>query len=149
MIYYETFRIIVRRHSYFTKMMKKKIEPTETELAILKILWQLGPSTVKVVNHELSKQKETGYTTTLKLMQIMHNKGIVSRDESNRQHIYEATMPESQVKQGFVNKLMQNLYQGSASEMVMQILGSQSTSQQELQVIKKFISKMEEEQNDK
>lgn len=128
--------------------MTKIIEPTETELEILKVLWQHGPSTVKTVNQNLSRQKETGYTTTLKLMQIMHAKGLVLRDETHRQHIYSAAIAEKQVKQGFLNKMLNNLYQGSASQMVMQILGSQATSRNELEEIKKFIKKIEEEQND-
>ncbi|MFW5761918.1 MAG: BlaI/MecI/CopY family transcriptional regulator [Cyclobacteriaceae bacterium] len=126
--------------------MNKKYEPTETELAILKILWQDGPNTVKAVHQHLSKQKKSGYTTTLKLMQIMHTKGLVTRDESERQHVYAAAIEENRVKQGFIHKMMQNLYEGSASQMIMQILGSQQTSRQELEEIKHFINKMEEGQ---
>ena len=127
--------------------MEKKLDPTETELEILKILWRQGPSSVKAVNQELNQKKITGYTTTLKIMQIMHAKDLVTRDESQRQHIYHAAIAENQVKQGFIKKMMKNLYAGSASQMVMQILGSGSASAKELEEIKNFITKIEDEQN--
>lgn len=129
--------------------MEKKHEPTETELEILKILWNNGPSSVKTVNQELNHKKVTGYTTTLKLMQIMHGKGLVDRDESQRQHIYIAAIAENQVKRSFIKKMMKNLYEGSASQMVMQILGSETTSAKELEEIKNFIKNMEDDQNGK
>jgi BlaI family transcriptional regulator, penicillinase repressor len=128
--------------------MTKNIDPTETEVAILKILWQQGSGTVREVNDQLNQQKVTGYTTTLKLMQIMHAKGLLHRDETNRQHVYTAAVAENNIKQRFLQKLMKNLYQGSASAMVMQIIGNTKTTKAELEEIKEYIKKMEEDTND-
>jgi len=129
--------------------MTKNVEPTETELTILKILWAKGSCTVREVNDQLNQKKITGYTTTLKLMQIMHAKGLLTRDESNRQHVYKATVAENNIKQRFLHKLMKNLYQGSASAMVMQIIGNTETTKTELKEIKEYIRKMEEDTNDR
>ncbi len=122
------------------------IKPTETELEILNILWKEGPSSVRKVNEKMNEQKEVGYTTTLKLMQIMSQKGLVSRDESSRTHIY---LPEVQAKdiQGqLVDKLLHTAFGGSASELVLSALGSGKASAKELEEIKALIDKLERDE---
>lgn len=103
----------------------KQIEPTRSELEILQVLWEKGPSTVRAVNDELLKQKEVNYTTTLKLMQIMADKGIVKRDESQMKHIYSVAEEEQKTKAHLLDKFVNSMYKGSASKLVMQLLGKQ------------------------
>ena len=123
---------------------KKPLEPTKSELEILQVLWELGPSTVRAVNDELLKQKEVNYTTTLKLMQIMADKGIVKRDESQMKHIYSVAEEEQKTKAHLLDKFVDSMYKGSASKLVMQLLGNKSTSKQELDEIKELLKKLEE-----
>jgi len=122
----------------------KPLEPTKSELEILQVLWELGPSTVRAVNDELLKQKEVNYTTTLKLMQIMADKGIVKRDESQMKHIYSVAEEEQKTKAHLLDKFVDSMYKGSASKLVMQLLGNKSTSKQELAEIKELLKKLEE-----
>ncbi|EHQ29879.1 BlaI/MecI/CopY family transcriptional regulator [Mucilaginibacter paludis] len=122
----------------------KQIEPTRSELEILQVLWEKGPSTVRAVNDELLKQKEVNYTTTLKLMQIMADKGIVKRDESQMKHIYSVAEEEQKTKAHLLDKFVNSMYKGSASKLVMQLLGNKKTSPQELQEIKDLLNKLEE-----
>ena len=122
----------------------KPLEPTKSELEILQVLWELGPSTVRAVNDELLKQKEVNYTTTLKLMQIMADKGIVKRDESQMKHIYSVAEEEQKTKAHLLDKFVDSMYKGSASKLVMQLLGNKSTSKQELDEIKELLKKLEE-----
>jgi predicted transcriptional regulator len=121
-------------------------KPTESELDILKVLWEKGPSTVREVNETLSQEKETGYTTTLKLMQIMAQKGIVTRDESSRTHVYKPAIEQKNVQHTLLNKLVDAAFSGSASQLVMQALGQGKTSKAELEEIKKLIEQLEGEQ---
>lgn len=118
-------------------------KPTESELEILKVLWSKGPSTVRDVNNVLNAVREVGYTTTLKIMQIMTQKGTVKRDESSRTHIYSAAVKEAQIKDAMIDRLMDTAFSGSASQLVMQALGRGKTSPQELEKIKEMIKKME------
>lgn len=118
-------------------------KPTESELEILKVLWSKGPSTVRDVNNVLNMIREIGYTTTLKIMQIMTQKGTVKRDESSRTHIYSAAVKEAEIKDAMVDRLMDTAFSGSASQLVMQALGRGKTSPQELEKIKALIEKME------
>lgn len=118
-------------------------KPTESELEILKVLWSAGPSTVRQVNDRLNENREVGYTTTLKIMQIMAQKGIVKRDESSRTHIYSAAVQEGEIKNALIDRLMDTAFSGSASQLVMQALGRGKTSQKELDKIKELIAKME------
>lgn len=113
--------------------------PTEAELEILRVLWSKGPSTVRVVNEELAKGKEVGYTTTLKIMQIMAAKGILGRDESQRTHIYKPLLKESDTQKTMVNKLLNSAFGGSASKLVMQALGNSKTTLEELDEIRKYL----------
>lgn len=119
------------------------IKPTESELEILQILWQLGKATVRQVNDELLKMKDVGYTTTLKLLQIMHEKHIVSRTEEGRFHLYKAAIGEEQTQQLLLGKFVDATFRGSAMKLVMQTLGNQEVSIDELEEIKKLIAEKE------
>lgn len=125
--------------------------PTESELAILQVLWEHGPSTVRFINDQLNNQSleegEIGYTTTLKLMQIMVvNKGILKRDTSQRTHIYYPLISELEAKQRLLDKFVDTTFRGSAMDLVMQALGNHDASQEELTAIKELIQKLEDEQ---
>lgn len=122
----------------------KPFEPTKSELEILQVLWEKGPSTVRSVNDELLKQKEVNYTTTLKLMQIMADKNILKRDESQMKHVYSVAEEETKTKDHLLEKFVDSMYKGSASKLVMQLLGNKKTSARELQEIKEMLKKLEE-----
>jgi BlaI family transcriptional regulator, penicillinase repressor len=124
--------------------MKKEIEPTKSELEILQVLWKHGPSTVRFVNDELNSQKrEVNYTSTLKLMQIMADKGILVRDETNMKHIYAPAHPEEKVKGQLLNRFVDSLYNGSSANLVMQLLGNKKPSRKELEAIRELLDKMD------
>src|ERR1700761_8067527 len=127
------------------KDQNKQVEPTKSELEILQVLWDKGPSTVRDVNNELLKQKDVNYTTTLKLMQIMADKGILNRDEAQMKHIYSVAQEEQKTKAYLVDKFVDSMYKGSSGKLVMQLLGNKNTSLQDLQEIKELIKKLEEE----
>ncbi|HUQ66705.1 MAG TPA: BlaI/MecI/CopY family transcriptional regulator [Flavitalea sp.] len=119
---------------------KNIIEPTRSELEILQVLWQNGPSTVRFVNDKLNEQKrEVNYTSTLKLMQIMVEKGILKRDESSMKHIYEPAQEEEKTKSFLLDKFMDSIFQGSATSLMMQLLGNKKTSKKELEKIRQLI----------
>ena len=120
-------------------------KPTAAELEVLKVLWSKGSTTVKEVNEILNQKREVGYTTTLKIMQLMHEKGMLSRIESGRSHIYTPEIEEQQAQDALVNNLLTTAFEGSAMKLVMQALGNNKTSKDELEKIKEFINKMEEE----
>jgi predicted transcriptional regulator len=117
--------------------------PTDAELAILRILWQRGPSTVRQVHDALSRHRETGYTTILKLMQIMTEKGLVHRDESERTHIYQAKLSQEQTQQQLVTDLLEKAFGGSASQLVMQALATKPASADELARIRNLLDQLE------
>ena len=121
------------------------IKPTESELQILQVLWKNGPSTVRFVNDEINKSKTTGYTTTLKLMQIMMDKGIVERDTSSRTHVYHARISEVDTQKNLLSNFIQSTFKGSVGSLVMQTLGNHKASQEELEEIKKFIRTLEDQ----
>jgi BlaI family penicillinase repressor len=124
----------------------KQVEPTKSELEILQVLWEKGPLTVREVNNELLKQKDVNYTTTLKLMQIMAEKGILVRDESQMKHIYIVAEEEQKTKEHLLDKFVDSMYKGSASKLVMQLLGNKKTSSEDLQAIKDIVSKLENDE---
>ncbi len=126
-------------------MSKQHIKPTDAELEVLQILWQAGPSSVRDVNEKLNQAREVGYTTTLKIMQIMAEKGLVERDTSSRTHIYSAAADETATQNTLVDKLVNQAFRGSAMRLVMQALGNHKASNEELDEIKALIQKMEEE----
>ena len=125
--------------------MKKKHTPTEAELEILQILWQIGPSSVRAVNDILNEEREVGYTTTLKIMQIMNDKGLVERDTGQRTHIYHAIAKEKDTQNNLLDSFIEKTYRGSAMRMIMQALGRQEASQQELEELKKIIDQIEKQ----
>jgi BlaI family penicillinase repressor len=124
----------------------KKTEPTKSELEILQVLWQYGPSTVRFINDKLNEQKRAvQYTSTLKLMQIMAEKEILKRDESSMKHIYSPAMEEQKTKSLLLDRFVDSIYNGSASSLMMQLLGNKKTSKKELQAIKEMLDKLNKE----
>lgn len=121
-------------------MEKNKVfKPTESELEILAVLWANKNATVRTVHEELAKTKEAGYTTTLKLMQIMHEKGLVSRNTDSKTHVYAPAIDKQKTQMQIVNKMIANLFAGSPAEMVLQALGGNKTTSAELQKIEELI----------
>jgi predicted transcriptional regulator len=126
----------------------QKIKPSDSELIILQVLWQQGPSTVKEVNEQLSKEKPTGYTTTLKFMQIMYEKGLVDRTSEGakgRSHIYNAAVKEAQISRHLLNSFVERVFQGSVSKLVLRALGNSKTTQEEIAEIRAFLDKIEKD----
>jgi BlaI family penicillinase repressor len=119
-------------------------EPTKSELEILQVLWDKGPSTVREVNNELLKQRDVNYTTTLKQMQIMADKRLLNRDQGQMKHIYSVAVEEQKLKAHLLDKFVDSMYKGSASKLVMQLIGNKNTSRRDLQEIKDMIKKLEE-----
>lgn len=121
-------------------------EPTRSELEILQVLWQYGPSTVRFVNDKLNEQtREVQYTSTLKLMQIMAEKGLLLRDESSMKHVYRPAQEESRTKGQLLDRFVNSLYNGSPSKLMMQLLGNKKTSRKELQAIKELLDQLEKQ----
>src|ERR1700728_3509006 len=114
----------------------RKQEPTKAELEILQVLWEDGPSTVRFVNDKLNEQRDVNYTTTLKLMQIMADKGILTRDESQMKHVYHVAEEEQATKSLLLDKFVDSVYQGSARKLVMQLLGDKKASKEDIAAIK-------------
>ncbi len=128
-------------------MSKDKIplpEPTKSELEILQVLWHQGPSTVRTVNSLLNEQKrEVQYTSTLKLMQIMAEKGLLKRDESQMKHVYAAAVEETKTKALLLDRFVGTIFNGSPSSLMMQLLGNKKTSKSELEKIRELIQKLD------
>ena len=122
---------------------RKLPKPTDAELAILRVLWRRGPSTVRQVHEQLTRNRPTGYTTVLKFMQIMAEKGLVRRDESSRAHVYEAHVGQEQTQRRFVREVLDKAFGGSAAELVAQALTSGKTSAEELGEIRRLLDKLE------
>ena len=120
-------------------MGRPQLKPTDAELAILRVLWGRGPSTVRQVHEALADTRETGYTTTLKLMQIMADKGLVKRNETSRTHVYAAIAGEAQTQQQLVKDLVDRAFGGSAAALVLRALSAEGTSDTELREIRKLI----------
>lgn len=116
-------------------------------MEILGILWERGASTVREVHEILEQSKEAGYTTTLKLMQIMHEKGLLKRDASAKTHIYEASISQEHTQQQLLNKMINTVFNGSATQLVMQALGHHRSSQEELEQIRQYLNEMEKKQS--
>ena len=121
----------------------KPPKPTDAELAILRVLWQRGASTVREVWEELSPQQHTGYTTVLKTMQIMSEKGLLARDVTDRSHVYQAARSEAQTQRQVVGHLLERLFSGSAPKLVMQALAAKKATPAELAEIRKLLNDME------
>lgn len=128
-----------------TMTLIKNTKPTESELEILQVLWNEKAATVRTVHEELLKTKEAGYTTTLKLMQIMFEKGLVTRDDSSKTHIYQPAVTREKTQQQFLNKMINTLFAGSSSDLVMQALGGHDASGEELEKIQQLINQLKKD----
>lgn len=120
----------------------KTIKPTESELEILQVLWEKKTATVREVHEELLKTKEAGYTTTLKLMQIMHEKGLVLRDDSIKTHIYQPAVTREKTQKHLLGKMIDNLFGGSPTQLVIQALGNHQTTKEELEELERLIDQL-------
>jgi predicted transcriptional regulator len=125
--------------------MKENIQPTQGELEILQILWKKGPSTVREVNELLNadQEKSIGYTTTLKIMQIMFEKNLLSRNDSQRTHVYTAEVREGHIQSALLDRFLDAAYRGSASKLALHLLGNHKTTPDELAEIKALIDQLE------
>lgn len=119
-------------------------KPTSTELDILRVLWEKGPSTVREVHDVLARSKPIGYTTVLKLLQIMTAKGSVTRNEDSRAHVYEARQPAESTKRQLVGDLLQRAFAGSASDLMLHALNGKKASRQEIEQIRRMLDEYEE-----
>lgn len=122
----------------------KDAAPTKSEMEVLQLLWQHGPSTVRFVHDTLNQQKEDTiqYTSTLKLMQVMTEKGMLERDETNMKHIYRPALEEDKTKGAMLERFVDNMYNGSVSNMMMALLGNDKTSKEELEKVKALLNKL-------
>ena len=123
----------------------KNIKPTESELEILQILWEKGTASVREVHEVLLETKDAGYTTTLKLMQIMHEKGLVKRDDSIKTHIYQAAVSKEKTQKHLLGKMIDNLFGGSPTALVMQALGNHKASASELEEIQRMLDNLKKQ----
>ena len=124
----------------------EKVTPTAAELEILTILWEDEPTTVKEVHERLAASKEVGYTTTLKIMQNMYAKGLVDRKPNGKSHLYLSIYKKEETRGRLLDRFLESTFSGSASSLVMQLLGNKKTSKRELDEIKRIIDRMENEQ---
>ena len=123
--------------------LSKETVPTKSEMEVLQILWQHGPSTVRFVHDTLNEQKEAvQYTSTLKLMQVMTEKGMLERDETNMKHIYRPALEEGKTKGVMLDRFVESMYNGSVSNMMLALLGTDKTSKEELEKVKALLDKM-------
>lgn len=130
--------------------MKQKIsfKPTEGELEILQILWNLKEATVRTINDKLNLEKEVGYTTTLKILQIMTKKGMVERTKKDRSHIYKAVLSQDETQTAMLDRMMETAFGGSAMKLVMQALGNHQPSKDELEQIRDLLDSIDEDKNE-
>jgi predicted transcriptional regulator len=126
-------------------MAVKNLKPTESELEILQVLWSKGNATVREVHEIPSAHKDAGYTTTLKLMQIMFEKGIVKRDDSSKTHIYRANVSRENTQQQMVGKMISSLFGGSSTQLVMQALGNHAPNREELEEIQRLLDNLKKQ----
>ncbi len=123
------------------------LKPTEAELEILNLLWNSGPSTVRQLNDQQSKNREIGYTTTLKIMQIMHQKRLLTRIKEGKSHIYEPDISKKDTQNHVVKKLADGLFQGSALRLAMHALGSTKSSKEDIEEVRAFLNSLEDKNN--
>lgn len=124
-------------------MAKKNIKPTEKELEILQVLWDKGAVSVREVHEAMGGETANGYTTILKFMQIMHEKGLVTRQRNGKLHLYKAVPSLESTQQQILDKMINTIFQGSAAQLVMSALGNKKSSKEELNEIKKYLEKLE------
>ena len=122
------------------------MKPTDSELEILQVLWQSGPCTVRQVHEQLAENKDVGYTTTLKFMQNMQEKGLLSRTEEARSLVYTAQADEQETQASLLDRFVENAFRGSASKLVLQALGNHRASAAELQQIRELLNQIEQQQ---
>jgi BlaI family transcriptional regulator, penicillinase repressor len=123
------------------------LKPTESELEILQFLWEFGPMTVRELNDQLNKHRRVGYTTSLKMMQIMTEKGLLTRDTAQRSHVYAPALLPDDVQSNMLDHVLKTVFRGDRSKLVLQALGNHEVTPEELSELKAIINKMEEEQN--
>lgn len=123
-----------------------ELKPTESELEVLQVIWEKEPCTVRDVHEELVKSKDVGYTSTLKLMQIMFDKGLVARDTSARSHLYTALITREQAQTTAINKIIDTVFNGSSTSLIIKALGQHFSSRKELDVIKDYLKQFDEPQ---
>jgi BlaI family penicillinase repressor len=121
-----------------------ELKPTESELEILQVIWKKGQCSVRDVHEELTKNKEAGYTTTLKLMQIMADKGLVERDTNAKIHLYKAVISREQAQSSALDKILDTVFKGSTADLVIQALGQHRASSDEIDAIKKYLQQFEQ-----
>lgn len=122
-------------------------EPTRAQLEILQVLWKHGPSTVRFVNDQLNRQKQAlSYTSTLKLMQIMHEKGMLQRDESSMTHIYSTALEEKKTKGVVLKKFVDSMYNGSVKNLMLELMGNEKTTNKEWETIKDLLNRLDNDQ---
>ncbi len=130
------------------KKRKDQSNPTASELEILQILWKRGPSTVREIHDELAEKKEVVYTTTLKTMQVMYEKGMLERVAKGRKHIYRAMVKEDETQEALLDQFLEKTFGGSALKLVMKAIGHRKTSQEELNQLKDYIDSLEKMKDD-
>ena len=123
----------------------KYVKPTESELEILGVLWARGLASVREVHEELAKNKDVGYTTTLKLMQIMHEKGLVKRDDSVKTHIYQAIVSREKTQKHLLGRMINGLFGGSPTQLVIQALGNYKASEEEIEEIQQLLNNLKKQ----
>ncbi len=121
------------------------LKPTESEMEILRIIWEHSPCSVRTVNDELNRSRKVGYTTTLKLMQIMHEKGLLQREIKGKKHLYMPAVREEETKKILLDRFVENTFGGSAMQLVMQALGKHRATPEELRELKELIRRIEKE----
>ncbi len=139
-MYFIRKRSYIRFENQKTMSTTRTIKPTESELEILQILWTKGLATVREVHEELAATKDVGYTTTLKLMQIMHEKGLVKRDDSMRTHVYQSAVNKEKTQKHLLGKMIDSLFGGSPTQLVIQALGEHKTSPEEIERIQALLN---------
>jgi len=142
-LYYEINRILVVKPLIMATT--KYVKPTESELEILGVLWQRGLASVREVHEELAKSKDVGYTTTLKLMQIMHEKGLVKRDDSVKTHIYQAIVSREKTQKHLLGRMINGLFGGSPTQLVIQALGNYKASEEEIEEIQQLLNNLKKQ----
>ena len=143
-MYYENSRIFDLKIPLLMSNTKT-IKPTESELEILQTLWIKGLATVREVHEDLARTKDVGYTTTLKLMQIMHEKGLVKRDDSMRTHVYQAAVNKEKTQKHMLSKMIDSLFGGSSTQLVIQALGESKASPEELEKIQALLDNLKKQ----
>src|SRR6478672_2641511 len=127
----------------FLPMTRSPHKPTASELEILRVLWSRGPSTVREVHEALSEKRSLGYTTVLKLLQIMTAKGTVRRNETQRAHVYEAGLPAEQTKRQLAGDMLQRVFEGSTSQLIMHTLADKKASREEIEELRVLLDEYE------